>query len=115
MAIPLHALDTLVKKIYEKRPPPTRSFTDTISERGPMFLVDVNDYRSKQDKRFAGKGALMAERARQLPVRRGAFADERIRAPLCAHHASKTRRTWENRKCKGKDEIAESSLSTGTE
>jgi spoIIIJ-associated protein len=59
----VHALDTLVKKIYEKRHPvPEGSET----ERGPMFLVDVNDYRAKQIKDLQSKALMMAERARSF-------------------------------------------------
>ena len=56
----VHAIDTLVKKIYEKRHP-----TPEGGE-GPMFLVDVNDYRAKQIKDLQAKALMMAERARSF-------------------------------------------------
>jgi spoIIIJ-associated protein len=56
----VHAIDTLVKKIYEKRNPPTGD------AQGPMFLVDVNGYRSKQIKDLQAKALMMAERARSF-------------------------------------------------
>ncbi|HEY4516985.1 MAG TPA: R3H domain-containing nucleic acid-binding protein [Candidatus Paceibacterota bacterium] len=63
----IHAIDTLVKKIAEKRSP-----SDAMREgeperdRTPMFLVDVDDYRSKQIKDLEMKAKMMAERARSL-------------------------------------------------
>lgn len=56
----VHALDTLVKKIYEKR--------NATPEGGgsPMFLIDVNDYRGKQIKDLQAKALMMAERARSF-------------------------------------------------
>lgn len=71
----VHALDTLVKKIYEKRNPGPDKTTESTSpdqsgERagagGPMFLVDVNDYRAKQIKDLQAKALMMAERARSF-------------------------------------------------
>ncbi|OGG52412.1 hypothetical protein A3H16_02450 [Candidatus Kaiserbacteria bacterium RIFCSPLOWO2_12_FULL_53_8] len=60
----VHALDTLVKKIYEKRlPAPAEG---EIAERSPMFLIDVNDYRAKQIKDLQAKALMMAERARSF-------------------------------------------------
>ena len=59
----IHALDTLVKKIYEKRNPHVGGETE---ERGPMFMVDVNDYRGKQIKDLQTKALMMAERARSF-------------------------------------------------
>ncbi len=56
----IHAIDMLVKKIYEKKNP-----TPEGGE-GPMFLVDVNDYRSKQIKDLQTKALMMAERARSF-------------------------------------------------
>lgn len=57
----IQALDMLVKKIMEKRVPPT----DTATE-DSHFLVDVNDYRSKQIKDIQTKALMMAERARSF-------------------------------------------------
>src|SRR5438132_7801827 len=59
----VHALDTLVKKIYEKRNPAQEGAEEG---RSPMFLVDVNDYRSKQIKDLQAKALMMAERARSF-------------------------------------------------
>lgn len=69
----VHALDTLVKKIYEKRLPahasnPTQESDAAAptAERSPMFLVDVNEYRTKQIKDLQAKALMMAERARSF-------------------------------------------------
>lgn len=59
----VHALDTLVKKIHEKRAPVSEG---NAEERGPLFLVDVNDYRAKQIKDLQQKALMMAERARSF-------------------------------------------------
>jgi spoIIIJ-associated protein len=58
----VHALDFLVKKILEKRMPAKEG----AEEPGPMFLVDVNDYRTKQIKDLEMKAVMMAERARSF-------------------------------------------------
>jgi len=63
----VHALDHLVKKIVEKRLP-------VVAEGGggadnadfPHFLIDVNDYRTKQIKDLQSKALMMAERARSF-------------------------------------------------
>lgn len=65
----VHAIDTLVKKIYEKRHPQSEAAADATasgSERGTMFMVDVNDYRGKQIKDLQTKALMMAERARSF-------------------------------------------------
>jgi len=60
----VYALDFLVKKIYENGlPAPALGET---TERTPMFLVDVNDYRAKQIKDLQAKALMMAERARSF-------------------------------------------------
>ena len=59
----VYALDTLVKKIHEKRSPVPEN---PDAERGPMFLIDVNDYRAKQIKDLQSKALMMAERARSF-------------------------------------------------
>ena len=60
----VYALDFLVKKIYENGlPAPAEGET---AERMPMFLVDVNDYRTKQIKDLQAKALMMAERARSF-------------------------------------------------
>lgn len=58
----VHALDMLVKKIYEKRNPAPEG----SEERGPLFLIDVNGYRGKQIKDLQTKALMMAERARSF-------------------------------------------------
>ena len=67
----VYAIDHLVKKIVEKRlpPSPTPVSTDADSPKenfhqGPQFLVDVNDYRSKQIRDLQTKALMMADRAR---------------------------------------------------
>ncbi len=67
----VHALDVLVKKIHENRQPPIslEATGDTAApegERAPMFLIDVNDYRTKQIKDLQAKALMMAERARSF-------------------------------------------------
>ena len=57
----VYALDHLVKKIAEKQLPP-----EVGDERGSLFLVDVNDYRTKQIKELQTKALIMAERARSF-------------------------------------------------
>lgn len=57
----IHALDTLVKKMVEKKLGHTEG-TDT----GVHFLIDVNDYRTKQIKDLQTKALMMAERARSF-------------------------------------------------
>lgn len=54
----LHAIDYLVKKIAEKK-------TGTEGQ-APLFLVDVNDYRTRQIKDIQAKALIMAERARSF-------------------------------------------------
>lgn len=56
----VHALDLLTKKIYEKRYPAEEGAD------GPMFLVDVNEYRSKQIKELQTKALMLADRARSF-------------------------------------------------
>ncbi len=56
----VHALDLLAKKIYEKR------FPTPEGGEGPKFLVDVNEYRTKQIKDLQAKALMMAERARSF-------------------------------------------------
>jgi len=71
----VHALDTLVKKIAEKRFDEAHRKTPKTNEpEGPLatsgvewhFLVDVNDYRAKQIKDLQTKAIMMAERARSF-------------------------------------------------
>jgi len=69
----VQALDMLVKKIVEKRLGEGKapgagetSVGDNESGTGPHFLVDVNEYRSKQIKDLQSKALMMAERARSF-------------------------------------------------
>lgn len=59
----VHALDHIVKKILEKRSAGAGSAED---ERAPMFLVDVDGYRTRQIKDLQTKALMMAERARSF-------------------------------------------------
>lgn len=56
----LHAIDFLVKKIVEQRA------QKNPSEEVPLFLIDVNDYRSRQIRDLQAKALMMAERARSF-------------------------------------------------
>jgi len=83
----IHAIDHLVKKIAEKRLPADlpagasakegasgergpdherAPASPQTSQGGPMFLVDVDDYRTRQIKDLETKAKMMAERARSL-------------------------------------------------
>ena len=69
----VQALDMLVKKIVEKRLGEDQAsgagetaVTDSEAGTGPHFLVDVNEYRSKQIKDLQSKALMMAERARSF-------------------------------------------------
>ena len=61
----LHAIDTIVKKILEKRLPPAPVGEGQGTETA-HFLVDVNEYRVKQIKDLQTKAFMMAERARSF-------------------------------------------------
>lgn len=61
----IHAIDMLVKKIVEKRMPP-KTADATGEEQDLHFLVDVNDYRTKQIRDLQQKAIMMAERARSF-------------------------------------------------
>lgn len=65
----IHAIDSLVKKIAEKRLPAgfegCRGPDENNSNRG-LFLVDINDHRTKQIKDIQAKALIMAERARSF-------------------------------------------------
>jgi len=61
----IHAIDFLLKKMVEKALAPTTTQPDSPAEE-PRFLVDVNDYRSKQIKDIQTKALMMAERARSF-------------------------------------------------
>jgi predicted RNA-binding protein Jag len=78
----VHAIDSLVKKIMEKKlpyngaqPPIVTEHSENIGDSGEsanvparsmQFLVDVNDYRSKQIRDLQTKALMMAERARSF-------------------------------------------------
>ncbi len=66
------ALDLLVKKILEKHPDKRGEKQEPLTDGEPAsredehFLIDVNDYRSKQIKDLQTKAIMMAERARSF-------------------------------------------------
>jgi spoIIIJ-associated protein len=67
----VHAIDHLVKKIVEKRlfgHVPESEKPEKMEQRAGdvHFLVDVNDYRTKQIKDLQTKALMMAERARSF-------------------------------------------------
>ncbi|MCR4325711.1 MAG: hypothetical protein NUV59_02795, partial [Patescibacteria group bacterium] len=69
----LHALDHLVKKIYEQMmavqsaPAATEDkMADGKDARAPLFLVDVDEYRSRQIRDLQAKVMMMADRARSF-------------------------------------------------
>lgn len=59
----IHALDHLVKKIYEEKHASPEGGEKT---RAPLFLVDVDGYRSRQIEDLQSKVRMMAERARSF-------------------------------------------------
>ena len=59
----LHAIDTLVKKIIERRSVPA---SEGGSEHSTMFLIDVDEYRIRHIKDLQTKAKMMAERARSF-------------------------------------------------
>ncbi len=67
----VYALDLVVKKIVEKK---TAGSTETPAPhvnkdsraREPLFLIDVNGYRTQKIKDLQSKALMMAERARSL-------------------------------------------------
>ncbi len=54
----LHALDLIVKKIYDKQHPTPEGGEET------RFLIDVNDFQVNRIKELQTKALLMADRAR---------------------------------------------------
>ncbi len=54
----IHAIDFLVKKIVEKKLPE--------GTEQPHFLIDVNEYRTRQIRDLQTKAKMMAERARSF-------------------------------------------------
>lgn len=61
----VHALDLLVKKMVEKRLPATEAGSSGHGHE-PLFLIDVNGYRTQKIKDLQTKALMMAERARSL-------------------------------------------------
>ena len=61
----VHALDLLVKKMVEKKAMPESPDAEGAT-REPLFLVDVNGYRTQKIKDLQSKALMMAERARSL-------------------------------------------------
>jgi spoIIIJ-associated protein len=59
----IHAIDHLVKKVVEKNTPPVEGGGEGEDSH---FLIDVNDYRTKQIKDLQAKALMMAERARSF-------------------------------------------------
>lgn len=57
----VHAIDHLVKKIVEQR-----ESKKTEAPEEQLFLIDVNDYRSRQIRDLQTKALMMAERARSF-------------------------------------------------
>jgi spoIIIJ-associated protein len=56
----VHALDFIVKKMVEKQLPPAEG------EHEPLFLIDVNGYRTQKIKDLQAKALMMADRAKSL-------------------------------------------------
>jgi len=60
----VYAIDMLVKKIVEKQLPQGTPMTEASPPQ--LYLIDVNDYRTKQIKDLQTKALMMAERARSF-------------------------------------------------
>jgi len=61
----IHAIDTLVKKMAEKRFAPPEGEGEEHPAL-PLFLVDIDDYRVRHIKDLQTKAKMMAERARSF-------------------------------------------------
>lgn len=59
----IHAIDFLVKKMVESKLPPRE---EGVQSEAPHFLVDVNEYRTRQIRDLQTKALMMAERARSF-------------------------------------------------
>lgn len=59
----VHAVDHLVKKIVEQR---LSKREGAPPEEDSLFLIDVNEYRSRQIRDLQAKALMMAERARSF-------------------------------------------------
>lgn len=57
----IHAIDHLVKKIIEKKVAAAEGEKDM-----PLFLIDIDEYRSRQIRDLQTKAKMMAERARSF-------------------------------------------------
>ena len=62
----LHALDYLVKKIAERSLPARTVGAEPESDERSMFLIDVNEHRTRQIRDLQTKALMMAERARSF-------------------------------------------------
>jgi spoIIIJ-associated protein len=60
----VHAIDHLVKKIVEQRL--SKKEEGAQPEEDSLFLIDVNEYRSRQIRDLQAKAVMMAERARSF-------------------------------------------------
>lgn len=60
----VHAIDHLVKKIVEQRL--SKKDGGAQPEEDSLFLIDVNEYRSRQIRDLQAKALMMAERARSF-------------------------------------------------
>jgi spoIIIJ-associated protein len=59
----IHAIDYLIKKIVESKLPALKEGEESEA---PHFLIDVNEYRTRQIKDLQTKALMMAERARSF-------------------------------------------------
>lgn len=59
----IHAIDFLVKKIVESKLPIPKEGEESEA---PHFLIDVNEYRTRQIRDLQTKALMMAERARSF-------------------------------------------------
>lgn len=59
----IHAIDFLVKKMVEAKLPPRE---EGGQSEVPHFLIDVNEYRTRQIRDLQTKALMMAERARSF-------------------------------------------------
>jgi spoIIIJ-associated protein len=60
----VHAIDHLVKKVVEQRL--SKKEGGAQPEEDSLFLIDVNEYRSRQIRDLQAKAVMMAERARSF-------------------------------------------------
>ncbi len=62
----IHAIDFLVKKIVEQQTATPDAATERSENESMHFLIDVNDYRTRQIRDLQTKALMMAERARSF-------------------------------------------------